>query len=68
MSSSTKREVCHNPGEIESKQRRSSRLNRKHLGNHSRKYSTSIEAKMPMIVESPSSTEKATKKKTGHYE
>jgi hypothetical protein len=58
MSSSGKREVSHDPREIEPKKRRSSRLNRKHPGSHSRK-STSTEAKMPRIVKSSSSTEKA---------
>jgi hypothetical protein len=59
MSSSTKREVSHDSREIESRQRRNSRLNRKHPGSHSRKSSTSTEAKMPKIVKSYSSTEKA---------
>jgi hypothetical protein len=59
MSSSTKREVSHDPREIEPKQRRSSRLNRKHPDSHSRKSSTSTKAKMPKIVKSSSSTEKA---------
>jgi hypothetical protein len=60
MSSSTNREVSHHdPREIEPKHRRSSRLNRKHPGIHSRKSSTSTEAKMPKIVKSTSSTEKA---------
>jgi hypothetical protein len=45
--------------EIEPTQRRSSRLNRKHPGSHSRKYSTSTEAKMPKIVNSSSSVENA---------
>jgi hypothetical protein len=58
MSSSTKREVSHDAREIEGKLR-SSRLNRKHPGSHSRKSSTSTEAKMPKIVKSSSSTEKA---------
>jgi hypothetical protein len=59
MSSSTKRKVSHDPRGIEPKHRRSSRLNRKHPSRHSRKYSTSTEAKMPKIVKSSSSTEKA---------
>jgi hypothetical protein len=59
MSSSTKREVSHDPRETEPRQRRSSRLNRKHPGCHFRKSSTSTEAKMPKIVKSSSSTEKA---------
>jgi hypothetical protein len=59
MNSSTKREVSHDPREIELRQRRSSRLNRKHPGSHSRKLSTSTEAKMPKIVKSSSSTENA---------
>jgi hypothetical protein len=59
MISSTKREVSHDPREIEPRQQRSSRLNRKHPGSHSRKYSTSTEPKMPKIVKSSSSTEKA---------
>jgi hypothetical protein len=60
MSSSIKREVSHDPREIEPKQRRSSRFNRKHPVSHSRKSSTSTEAKMPKIFKSSSSTEKAT--------
>jgi hypothetical protein len=60
MSSSTKREVSHDPREFEPRHRRSSRLNRKHPGSHSRKSCTSTEAKMPKIVKSSSSTEKAT--------
>jgi hypothetical protein len=40
-------------------QRRPTRLNRKYPGCHSRKSSTSTEAKMPKIVKSSSSTEKA---------
>jgi hypothetical protein len=59
MSSSTKREVSHDPREIEPKHRRSSRLNRKHPGSHSRKSNTPTEAKIPKIVKSSSSTEKA---------
>jgi hypothetical protein len=59
MSSSTKREVFHDPREIEPKHRRSSRLNRKHPGSNSRKSSTPTEAKFPKIVKSSSSTEKA---------
>jgi hypothetical protein len=60
MTSSTKREVSHDPREIEGKHRRSSsRLNRKHPGSHSRKSYTPTEAKMPKIVKSSSSTEKA---------
>jgi hypothetical protein len=58
MSSSTKREVAHDPREIESKQRRSSRLNRKHPDSDSRKPSTSTEANLPKIVKPSSSTEK----------
>jgi hypothetical protein len=58
MSPSTKREVSHDLRKIEPRQRRSSRLNRKHQGSHSTKSSTSTEAKMPKIVESSSSTEK----------
>jgi hypothetical protein len=59
MSSSTKRKVSHYPREIEPKHRRSSRLNRKHPASHSRKSNTPAEAKMPKIVKSSSSTEKA---------
>jgi hypothetical protein len=59
MSSSTKREVSYDQSEIEATYRRSSRLNRKHPGSHSRKSSTSTKVKMPKIVESFSSTEKA---------
>jgi hypothetical protein len=54
MSSSTKREVSHDPREIEPKQRRSFRLNRQYLGSYSRKY-TSIEAKLSKIVKTFSS-------------
>jgi hypothetical protein len=57
MSSSIKREVSHDPSKIEPRQRRSSRINRKHPGGHSRKSSTSKEAKLPKIVKSSSSTE-----------
>jgi hypothetical protein len=57
MSSSRKRKVFHDPRQIEPRKRRSSRLNRKHTGSHSREYSTSTEAKMPKIVKSSSSTE-----------
>jgi hypothetical protein len=53
MSSSIKSEVSHDPREIEPRQRR------KHPGSHSRKSSTSTEAKLPKIVKSSSSTEKA---------
>jgi hypothetical protein len=59
MISSTKREVSHDPREIESKLRRSFRLNRKHPGSHSRKSYTPAEAKMRNIVKSSSSTEKS---------
>jgi hypothetical protein len=59
MISSTKREVSHDPRDIEPRQKRSSRLNRKHPDSHSRNSSTSKEAKMPKIVKSSSSTEKA---------
>jgi hypothetical protein len=57
MSSSTRREVSHDVRKIELRKRRSSRLNIKHPGSHSRKSSTSTEAKMPKIVKSSSSTE-----------
>jgi hypothetical protein len=60
MSSSTKREASHDPREIQPRQRRLSRLNKKHPASHSRKSSTSTEAKMPKIVKSSSSTEKDT--------
>jgi hypothetical protein len=50
MISSTKREVSHDPKEIEPKQRKSSRLNKKHPVSHSRKYSTPMEAELPKIV------------------
>jgi hypothetical protein len=58
MSSSAKREVSYDQKEIEPRQRRSSRLNRKHSGSHSRKSSTSTEDKMTKIVKSSSSTER----------
>jgi hypothetical protein len=58
MSSSTKREVSHDPREIEPRQRRSTRLNRKYPGGNSRKPSTSKEAKLNEIVKSSSSTDK----------
>jgi hypothetical protein len=54
ISSSTKREVPHYPMEIEPRQRRYSRLNRKHPGGHSRNSSTLTEAEMPNIVKSSS--------------
>jgi hypothetical protein len=50
MISSTKREVSHDRREIEPRQRWSSKLNRKNPNGSSRKYSTSMEAKMPKIV------------------
>jgi hypothetical protein len=59
MSSSTKREVSHNPRKIKAKHRRSYRLIRKHPGSHSRNSYTPAEAKMPKIVKSSSSTETA---------
>jgi hypothetical protein len=59
MSSSTKREVSHDPREIEPRKRRSLRINRVYPGSHSRKSNTPAEAKMPKIVKSSSSTEKA---------
>jgi hypothetical protein len=59
MSSSTKREVSHDPREIEPRQLRSSRLNRNHPGSHSGKSFAPTEAKMTKIVKSSSSTEKA---------
>jgi hypothetical protein len=59
MRSSTKREISHDPREIEAKHRRSSRINRKQPGSHSRKSYTPMEAKMPEIVKSSSSTEKS---------
>jgi hypothetical protein len=59
MISSIKREVSHDPREIESKNRRSSRLNRKHPGSHSRKSNAPAEAKMPKVVKPSSSTDKA---------
>jgi hypothetical protein len=62
MSSSTRRKLSHNPRdprEIEPRQRRSSRLNRKHPGSHSRKSYTSTEAKISKIFKSSSSTDKA---------
>jgi hypothetical protein len=58
MSSSTKREISHDPRKIEPRQRRSSRLNRKNPGGHSRHSCTSTEAKVPKIVKSFSFTEK----------
>jgi hypothetical protein len=58
ISSSTRREVFHDPSEFKPRQIKSSRLSRKHPGSHSRKSSTSTEAKMPKIVKSSSSTEK----------
>jgi hypothetical protein len=59
MTSSAKWEVSHNPREIEPRQIRSSRLNRKHPDSHSRKSYTSTETKSSKIVKSSSSTEKA---------
>jgi hypothetical protein len=59
MNSSTKTEISHDPREIKSKQRKSSRLKRKHPGVYSRKSCKSTEAEMPKIVKLSSSTEKA---------
>jgi hypothetical protein len=59
MSTSTIREVSHDPRDIEPRKRRSSRLNRKHPGVHSKKSSISKEIKLPKIVNSSSSIEKA---------
>jgi hypothetical protein len=56
MSSSTKREVSHDPREIKSRQRKISRLSRKYPGSQSRKPSTT-ESKMPKIIKSYSCTE-----------
>jgi hypothetical protein len=58
MSLSVKREVSHDPRQIEPGQRRYGRLNRNHPGSHYRKSSTSTEAKSLKIVKSSSSTEK----------
>jgi hypothetical protein len=58
MSSSSKREVTHDPREVESKQRSSARFNRKYSGSHSKKSSTSKEPKMPKIFKSSSSPER----------
>jgi hypothetical protein len=58
MSSSTRRDVSHDPRETDSRQRMSSRSNRKHTDSHSKKSSTSTEAKIPKIFKSSSSTEK----------
>jgi hypothetical protein len=59
MSSSTRREVFYNSGEIEARQRKYSRLNRNYPGGDSRNSRTSTEAKLPKIVKSSSSTEKS---------
>jgi hypothetical protein len=59
MSSSTKREVFNDPRKIKTRQRRYSRLNRKHTGSHSRKSSIPTEAKLPKLIKSYSSTEKS---------
>jgi hypothetical protein len=58
MSLSTKREVSHHPSGIESRQRSSSRLKRKHPSSHSRKSFTETEAKLPKIVKSSLFSEK----------
>jgi hypothetical protein len=57
MSSPTKREVYHDPRETQPRQRRSSRLNRKLQGCHSKKSNSSKDSKMPKIIKSSSSTE-----------
>jgi hypothetical protein len=57
MSSSTKTEISHDPGENEPRLKRSSTLNRKQPGSHSSKSYTSTEVKIPKIVKSSSSTE-----------
>jgi hypothetical protein len=49
MSSPTRREVSHDPSEIEPKHKRFSRLNRKLPGSHPRKTYTPTESKMPKI-------------------
>jgi hypothetical protein len=49
-------------GKLNLEKRRSSRSNRKHPGSHSTKSYTSSEAKMPKIVKSSSSIEKAKSK------
>jgi hypothetical protein len=58
MSSPTEREVSHDPRELEQRQRRSSRLNRKYQGGHAKRSVSSKDSKMPKIVKSSSSTEK----------
>jgi hypothetical protein len=45
MRFSTNRDASHEPRDVEPRQKGSSRLNRKYPGNHSRKPSTSTEAK-----------------------
>ena len=58
MSSPTKKKVFHDPRETETRQRRSSRLNRKHQEAHSKISNTSRDPKMPRIIKSSSSIEK----------
>jgi hypothetical protein len=57
MSSPKKWEVSHDPWEIEPRQTRSPRLNRKYPGSHPRKFSTSAKDKLSKIVKSSSYTE-----------
>ena len=58
MSSQTRKEVSHDPRDIEpSRQRRSSRLNRKYQGGQSKKSDSSKDSKMPKIIKSSSSYE-----------
>ena len=56
MNSSLKREVSRDPREVEQRQRRSSRLNRKHQGFHAKRYVSSKGSKVPKILKSSPST------------
>ena len=58
MRSPLKREVSHDPREVEKRQRRSSRLSRKHQGVHAKRSVSPKDSKMPKILMSSPSTEK----------
>ena len=58
MRSPLKREVSHDPRDVEKRQRRSSILYRKHQGVHAKRSVSPKDSKMPKILQSSSSTGK----------
>ena len=58
MSSPTEREVSHDPREVDQKQRRSSRLNRRYQGTHAKRSVSSKDSKVPKMLKSPPSNER----------